>query len=292
MEPSFDFLFHRHPPVTPCDEQTSGHPRGAVLRAGEQSPYSLTRRDELTIRRPDVPALTITSDPYNSITVLGGAGSDWYLRFCAQGEGLTETEARERLERTSMSRTGSTVQLTGPGLYDHSKRRGDLVVDAPSNAGVVIHASYTSVEVRDMAGPVRIAATHARARILDTTGHVDVTAGTVDFAGASGRVTISAEQDANLKITDTRFDGVLFAWAQRPVRVLVPRGFMMPIRAVVSRREEFLCRTAFAAEMAHKRQGELHIFTRGPVNVAGSGPMLDLRSEEARVLIEESRSEP
>jgi hypothetical protein len=290
-EPAFDFLFQLHPPVTPCDEPASANPRGLVLRAGEQPLHRLTRREELTLHAADVTALTITSDPYNSITVLGGGALDWSIRFCAQAEGATELEARERLEQTSMSRRGSTVSLTGPGLYDGFHRRGDLVVDAPSNAGVVIHASYAAVEVRDMAGPVRIAATHARARIFNSTGHVDVIAGAVDFAGASGRVIISAEQDTSLKITNTRFDGMLFAWAQRSVRVLVPRGFTTPIRAVVSHRDECLCRTEFAAEMIHRRQEDLHVFTRGPAE-GTPGPLLDLRSEEGRVLIDLSKSEP
>ena len=62
------------------------------------------------------------------------------------------------------------------------------------DGGLVIHSSYTPVEVRDMAGPVRITATHARSKILDTTGQVDATAGVVDFAGSGGRVNKAAAE--------------------------------------------------------------------------------------------------
>jgi ferric-dicitrate binding protein FerR (iron transport regulator) len=54
--------------------------------------------------------------------------------------------------------------------------------------------------VRDLAGPVRIAATHARATVLNTCGQVDATAGVVDFAGSRGRVTLSTEAEIDLKI--------------------------------------------------------------------------------------------
>jgi hypothetical protein len=75
-----------------------------------------------------------------------------------------------------------------------------------------------AVEVRDMTGPVRIAATHARASILDTAGQVDATAGCVDFAGSCSRITLSAEAEINLKMTAPEFDGILLAWAQAPVK--------------------------------------------------------------------------
>ena len=61
--------------------------------------------------------------------------------------------------------------------------RCELLVEASHDAGIVIHGSYAAVEVRDLMGPVRIAATHARATVLNTSGQVDATAGVVDFAG-------------------------------------------------------------------------------------------------------------
>jgi hypothetical protein len=110
-------------------------------------------------------------DPANQIVIAGGDWTDWAVFFCAIGTDEAENGQAE------------------------------LAVEAPRDAGVVIHASYAATQVRDVAGAVRIAATHARASILNTTGLLDVTAGTVDFAGCAGRVTISAEMDANLKMT-------------------------------------------------------------------------------------------
>lgn len=153
--------------------------------------------------------------------------------------------------------------ISGSNLYEGRDTRSELLIEAPQDAGVVIYASYAAVEVRDMTGPVRIAATHARARILDTTGQVDATAGCVDFAGSCGRITLSAELEINLKITAAAFDGILLAWAQRPVRMLVPPEFNTPFEAVVGSRDDFVCRAEFRSKVKQHRLGQLYVFTYG-----------------------------
>ena len=50
-----------------------------------------------------------------------------------------------------------------------------------------------------MNGPVRVTASHARAKILETTGQVDANAFVIDFAGSRGRVSLNAEAEINLK---------------------------------------------------------------------------------------------
>jgi len=105
----------------------------AVFVAGNQAPYLLTRLDELRLSWTDVPALTITADPANSVALAGSDSRDWSLRFCAQGEGDTEDEARELLQRISMVRIGGTLSLVGPHLLGSNQTRhlrGQLVVDA------------------------------------------------------------------------------------------------------------------------------------------------------------------
>ena len=123
-----------------------------------------------------------------------------------------------------MSITPGTVALTGPGLYGGHQSTAHLDVEGPVGAGIVIHAPYAYVEVRDLAGPVRVAATHARARVLDTTGPVDVTAGVVDFAGSGGAVNLSAEMEINLQLTTREFAGTLTAWAEATLSMMPATG--------------------------------------------------------------------
>jgi hypothetical protein len=255
---------------------------------GNRPAHRATRHEERTIASGDAPILTVTSDPNNSIAVVAGNGPDWKLLFWAEGGGQTEAQADQRLQNCSFSVTGTTVALSRRDGVEGLDAHSELVVEAPMDAGVVIHASYAAVEVRDLAGPVRIAATHARATVLNTSGQVDATAGVVDFAGSCGRITLSAESEINLKITAPEFHGAVLAWAQRSVRMLVPEGFSTPFTAIVASRDDFVCRADFRSSVEQSRQGELHVYTYG-VRADGTRNHLHLRSEASTVVIDQIR---
>ena len=208
----------------PADRTTSSIGAVATGTIQEHAP------ETLTLSRADVPALTVTADPSSMVEVIGSGRVDWSLRFCAHGEGDSEDEVREHLQELSMSRIGSAVSVNGPGFRQQAGRMGQLNVDAPADAPIVVHVSFGAVDVRDMAGAVRVTAMHGRARILDTVGKVDAAGQVVDFAGSKGTVVLSAEAEINLKLSTTRFEGTLTAWAQRPVRVLVPPSSQTPFK--------------------------------------------------------------
>lgn len=287
LQPAADFLFERTPFGSECADRTPNQRMGPGVRVvlSSGAAYKRTRAETLTLSRADVPALTITADPSNLVEVNGSQRTDWSLRFCAQGEGKTEGEARERQQAVSMNRIGSTVSLNGAALGHPAGTAGQLAVDAPADAPIVVHASFAAVEVRDMTGPVRVTATHGRAKILDTTGKVDANAFVVDFAGSKGEVNLSAEAEINLKLTAPRFEGTLSAWAQRPVRVLVPKGFQTPFQAIVNRPQDFACRTDFCSKVRQEKKDGLYVFT-----FAGDGSTpeahVHLRSEQATVVID------
>ena len=293
VEAAPEFLFERRPTEFECVDRIAGQakPSGRSnkpgLLAGNQPPYLLTCSEKFTLIRSELPSLTVTADPSNFIAVVGSSRTDWSIRFCAEGGGQTEAEARERLQQVSMTRLGATVSVNSPPLGESGNRRGSLVLDAPADAPVVIYASYSAVQVLDIAGPVRVTATHARATILGTTGRVDASAFVVDFAGSRGIVNLSAEAEINLKMTTSRFDGTLLAWAQRPVRVLVPPGFVTPFQVLVNRPQDFVCRADFCSKMAQEKKGGLYVFTyAGDGNTAPE--RFHLRSEHSTVVVDTS----
>lgn len=283
-----EFLFERRSIIGSSvdlgsDSAAQSSPRATFrIVAANQPPHSATRVEEFVLRGADVPSLTVTSDPSNSIAIIGTGEPDWKVSYRARGEGNTEAEAQDRARAVSISVTGGTIALTNSQIEGHHSL-SELLVKGPARAAAVVHASYASVKIVDMAGPVRVSATHARATVLDTSGQVDVTAGVIDFAASRGRVTLSAEAEINLRMRSTQFEGTLLAWAQRSVRLVLPPGFTTPIQAVVSRRGRFVCRGELASRVESARQGELHIFRIGDRTLA---PVLRLRSEEAAVVID------
>jgi len=282
-----EFLFQEARFAPPCEDRTPGQPLqpGIWLVASGQPPYRRVRREELAIPRTEVPALTIAANASQGVEISGDGREDWSLRFCAYGHGNSERAALDHLQEVSLVRAGATVFLNGPGVCGMAAAGSNLIVQAPADAPTTVHASFAAVSARNMSGPVRVAALHARATVLNTTGKVDAAAFVVDYAGSEGTVVLSAEAEINLKITAPKFKGTLMAWAQLPVRVLVPAAFRTPFQAIVSRPEDFVCRTEFAANVKLERNGALYVFTY-PGD--GSTPPEDmhLRSEHGAVVID------
>lgn len=287
LRPAQDFLFERRSLNHGRTGGSGPHESGSIVVSGNRPPCRVTHREEHIIRKGEASVLTITSDPGNSIVVVGGRSRDWSVFFRTEGFGQSEVEAAAKARLRSLAITGRTVALTAPELFDRGHdATAELVVEAPADSGVVMHGMCAPAEVRDMSGPVRIAAVHARATILDTTGRVDVTAGCVDFAGACGQVSLTAELEINLKMRGSSFDGRLAAWAQRSVRLLIPRDFWTPVQVTVSSRDRFVCRAGICSKMEHTRQGELHLFAGGMDNADPDRFCLRLRSESSTVVID------
>jgi hypothetical protein len=281
-----EFLFEHRPVNSECADRTPGQSFQSEnrLMVSGQHPYLRTRLERLSFSRTEVPALTITASPSEQVQISGENREDWSLRFCAYGGGNSEDEALNRLQEISLTRIGGTVSLNGPGIGSMPGAGGNLIAEAPADAPITVHASFAAVEVRNMTGPVRVTAMHARASLLNTTGKVDASGSSVDFAGNRGTVILSAEAEINLKLADVRFQGTLTAWAQGPVRVLVPRAFQTPFQAFVNRPHDFVCRTEFSTSVKPEERG-LYVFTYpGDGNTPPTG--VHLRSEHATVVID------
>ena len=92
-----------------------------------------------------------------------------------------------------------------------------------------------------------------------------------------------------MKLSTARFDGTLLAWAQRSVKTLVPPGFQTPFRAIVRQRQDFVCRAEFRSRVTQERKGDLYYFTYAGDNSVAPEATMQLRSEQATVVIDAMR---
>lgn len=296
-QPASEFSFTWHSDGVDIVERKAGRRQwvqpapGSYLAAVDEAPWSLKRCDDLRLSIDDVPSLTITSDPFSFISVIGATRDDWHFRLVALGDGDCEASAYERAAQVSMTRAGGTVAISTKGqAVRHARRegRGYLVVDAPSTAPVVVHASYSAVQVRDVAAPVRVTAPHARILLLDTTGPVDAVGATVHFLGKKGDVTLDGDQ-VMLKLTAARFDGAIRADAQQSIKLRVPEGFQTPFRAVVNRRDDFVCRAGFRSDVVEQKVGPLHYFTYAGDGSIAPQQAMHLHSQHSTIVIDEQQ---
>lgn len=278
----------RTEPLAPLNVmRTPGQPRqaGVYLVTRNEAPYARSRSaEDMVLTRSEVPALSVASGPSGCTYIVGRQRDEWSLRLSAAGEGNSEAEALERANAVSLLRTGATVTLHGPNIGSGGMRC-KLIVEAPADAPTTVHGTFAPVEIRDMTGPVRVTAIRARAKILNTTGHVDACAPIIDFAAFQGDVILSAEWDINLKFTSDSFRGSLMAWAQRSVRVLIPESFRSAFRVVVNRPQDCVCRTKFRQQLRHENENGLCVFTfEGDGTSAAEA--IHLRSEHAQVILD------
>ena len=287
LQPATESLFERRPFRSSCAAPPAGA-TGAYLISGPRLPFQRERANNLTFPLSAVPSLTVTADESNAIRIAASHNDNWVLDFCAHGEGNTESEALGQLQQVSMERIGDTVSLNNSHTSRTRLTLNTLLVDAPAAAPIVVHASFAAVQVYGMTAPVRVTASHARAAILDTAGKVDVSGFVVDFAGSEGTVNLNSEREINLKLRAPRFNGSLMAWAQGPVRVLVPPSFQTPFQAIVNRPQDFVCRADICSKVTLEKQNSLSVFT---YSGDGSAPRsaLHFRSELETLVIDNGK---
>ncbi len=249
-----------------------------------QAPYARTRLEHLAFSRAEIPSLTLAADLGSAIEISGEHRDNWVMRLCARGEGDTEPDALARMQTVSMTRVGSTFSMDGRSGGPFHDARADLWVDAPADAPVVVH-TLGAVRVRDVNGPVRVSAANGRTTILNSSGRIDVNSYIADYSGSAGTVNLNTTTEISLNFTAQRFDGTLSAYGRRPVRALIPLGFETPFQAVVSRRQDFICRADVCSKIQQGRENGLYTFTYKGNGTTGRPPVW-LRSENSTVVID------
>jgi hypothetical protein len=188
-----------------------------------------------------------------------------------------------------MRREGDAVFVDGLSIHERDAEsaaiaHGTLILDAPIDAALIIHSSHSAVQARDVAGRLYVTTTHARTKLLNTTGRVDAVGFVIDFASSSGDVQLNAEAEINIVLMASRFRGRVWASAQRDVRVVVPSGFDTSIHAVVRDSTDFVCRADFASRIRGEHSGGLY-----HANYDASEKLTDviyLRSEHGTVVLD------
>ena len=285
LKPPFRSLFEEHPFQMNCSDWPAPLPPGThtVVTFSPSARYARTHLEKLDLPTNEVPALTIAADMLHDIQI-GNANQDhWKIQYCAKGKGDTPEEASGYQQRVSMQRTGSLLTLSGTELHGLAGGEGALLVEAPPDAPVTVH-SWGAVEVHDVAGPVRVAATRGRAMILNTSGLVDASALMIDYASSKGEATLNAVWEVNIKLTAQQFRGRLYAYSQQNVHAVFPAGFQTPIEVYVNRPGDFICRADFCSKIKKSRENSLYRFTYGELTNAPAP--IHLRSETTLITLD------
>ena len=279
-QPAPLFLFQWRAPRTHCDPL----PRtGAYLDASPSTPKNVHRFDEMVLSRQQAPRLSLNVQ--SSITAIEGANrNDYSVRLCAEAGAQTESDANGLLAKIKLSSENGALALLAPLGSAKTQPRADLRIQAPAHVPVTVTGSYAALAVRGLHGAVKLTTTHGRITILDTTGSVEANAndfGMIDFSAVRGNVRLHSATELNVYIPAQQFDGTLEAVAERPVRVLLPHGFVSPFEAVVKNKRDFVCRADICGQVTQSKRNGNVVFTYGKTE-----PKLRFTSAHGPVVID------
>src|SRR5215471_3475174 len=104
------FLFEDHSPLSGCDPipDPKGNQPAVYMALGTQ--FALHRKDQLSIGRKEVQALTVR--PRSAMVSISGTQADAYsVELCASAGKLAGADAQDLLDAIHLSRTGDTVSV-------------------------------------------------------------------------------------------------------------------------------------------------------------------------------------
>jgi hypothetical protein len=260
-------LFDSRPSTTPCDQEPRGQHFRAVVRGRSIAPAVVERSEQLSLSTAERPALVI--DGNQSMVRIIGTDADMYnVRFCAQAGGRNEHDARRSLQKITLKRTRQLLNVRTPQRSRERLTNAWLHVEAARHHAVTMNGSYSYTEIFGIDAPVRVSTTHARIKLLEVTGEVQVNArvGVIDFASDRGRVQLDADGEIgeiNLKPTAARFEGTLDAKAEIGIHILLPPVCESPLEAIVDRPDLFICRARIAPYVHRRDRDGLAVFVYG-----------------------------
>ena len=299
IQPGSLFLFEESPTLSPCDPIPAPSGKGPVAyldAAGNV--FVLHRKDQLSLARTEVSGLTL-HPAFSSVAISGGQRDAYSIDLCAAAGEIDRPDAQQVLDGIRLSRSGDTLTLTAPSYDPERPSRSELRIAAPRDLPLSVDGSFSAVEIMDMAAPVKVRTTHARIKIMRTSGSVDAEAdefGVIDFAGERGEVRLNSANEINLKLTATKFNGSLHALAGEPVRVILPDAFSTPFEAAVRKASDFICRAPLCSQIKHSRREGGEWFSFGSATaalrfVSTNGPVVIDSLEQLRAAREQQKRE-
>jgi hypothetical protein len=290
LQPASLFLFEESRPLSPCDPVSvpAGKKSMAYLDASGNQ-FVLHRKDELSISRSQVSGLTVRPT-FASVAITAEQRDSYSVNLCVSAGKIDGADASQVLDRIRLSRNGDTLTLAAPSYDSERPSRAELQIAAPKDLPLTADAAYAAIDLTGMTAPVKIRTTHARIKIMNTSGSVDAESaefGVVDFAGERGQVQLRSATEINLKLTATSFDGRLQASAKQSVRIILPDGFSTPFEVRVRKASNFICRAPLCGQVKHERRDDGEWISFGATDAAlrfeaSDGPVLIDSLEQLR----------
>jgi DUF4097 and DUF4098 domain-containing protein YvlB len=223
------------------------------------------------------------------IRVRGADRADYSVEACKLAAAGDSATAAQMVSGISVNHSAWRVETHGPSVAEGD---GDwqvlLIVHAPRNGSVDLTTVNGPIDVRDVAGAVKVKATNGPLSIQNCNGTVDAqtTNGPISFSGSAGDVKLSAANGPlSVKLSGDVWNGPRFEASTKngPVSLMAPNTFRSALRVDSNGSAPFsckaeICRNAITDARSERRSLQINgsadtvrISTgNGPVSVQSS----------------------
>lgn len=183
----------------------------------------------LTFAASEAPKLMLDEQHNSGIQVVGWDKNEYSVLACKSATGENESEAKKVLDEVKVSRSGGTLNVTGPETNGGHQWNVMLLVSAPRNAGLDLSVHNGPVAVRDMTGGGLLRAHNGPISLKDSSGAFTVTTqnGPISYSGRGGNVKLNAENGPiEVDVAGEEWTGELSGEAVNgPIELLLPAKF-------------------------------------------------------------------
>lgn len=241
-------------------------------------------------QRLNVPAgaLNVTAAKNGGIQVSGWDGDHYEVLACKVAAGENEAAARQRLTEIKVVVNGGQLSVDGP---ENERWSTFLLIHAPRNSNLNLHAINGPVEVRDVSGTLALEAQNGPLELRNCSGQIKATAenGPIDLIGANGSATLTATNGpVAVRVHGNQWTGgqVEARSENGPVVLAVPEGFQSSFLVEASEHAPMNCAATFCDQVRKTWDNNERRMEYG----SGS-PVLKLSTENGPIEVKTARAD-
>ena len=242
----------------------------------------------LSIPANSVSTLRVNAAKNGGIQVSGWDGDHYEVLACKTAAGESDAEAQQRLSQIKMVLNGDQLSVEGPAEEHWT---AFLLVHAPKNANLDMHAKNGPIEARDLSGAVTVNIENGPLSLRNCSGQVRATAtnGPIDLVGTAGSATLTATNGpVSVKVRGNSWTGgqVEARTENGPIVLAVPTGFQSAFLAEASEHAPMSC-AASVCDQARKTWDDR---TRR-IEYGSGSPVLKISTENGPIAVQTAKAE-
>ena len=142
--------------------------------------------------------IKVAAGEESSVTIRGWNRSDARLIVCRYAASHTKAQARQILDKITVSHAGGEIFAAGPAIDTNTAWWVNMIVYVPRKASLDIRATTGSVAIRNMNGTVTATATSGGISVAQSSGRYRITTnvGGITLDRVSGNVEATSQKGA------------------------------------------------------------------------------------------------